>query len=299
MPSLDPGLVERLHRQARAERWQCSKSQFAAALAASVGRAFAEDQAPSARDVERYLASLHLEDLALACACAAGDDAAWEHFIRAHRPVLYRAADALEPGGGARDLADSLYADLFGLATQGGERRSLFRYFHGRSSLGTWLRAVLSQRFVDRVRTRQREDALPDDDSPATIAAPSRPVDPHRERDLTLMQRALTAVMAALDPHDRLRLACYYAQQLTLAQTGRILGEHEATVSRQLARSRREIRAAVERRLQADGLSNEEIARCFESVSEDAGPLDVSELLSVGGARKKSPLDRSNEESAT
>ena len=30
-----------------------------------------------------------------------------------------------------------------------GERRSLFRYFQGRSSLATWLRAVLAQRYVD------------------------------------------------------------------------------------------------------------------------------------------------------
>ena len=32
-----------------------------------------------------------------------------------YRPILYRAADALDPSGGARDLADSLYADLYGL----------------------------------------------------------------------------------------------------------------------------------------------------------------------------------------
>jgi RNA polymerase sigma-70 factor (ECF subfamily) len=273
-------------------------SQFAMALAASLARAFSEAAAPSARDVEHYLASLHLEDVALACACAAGDDAAWEHFVREHRPGLYRAADALEPGGGARDLADSLYADLFGLASPAGERRSLFRYFHGRSSLGTWLRAVLSQRYVDRVRSRRREETLPEEDSPAAIAVASRPVDPHRERDLTLMHQALADVLAGLDARDRLRLKCYYAQQLTLAQTGTVLGEHEATASRQLARSRREIRAAVERRLHDEGLSNDDIARCFDSVTEDVGPLDVNELLGVGPVRKKFPADRSNEEKA-
>ena len=46
------------------------------------------------------------------------------------RPVLYRAADAIDATGNARELADSLYADLYGLAEKGGKRQSLFRYFH-------------------------------------------------------------------------------------------------------------------------------------------------------------------------
>ena len=46
-------------------------------------------------EIERYLGSLHLEDLALACACALGNDAAWEHFILEYRPALYRAATSL------------------------------------------------------------------------------------------------------------------------------------------------------------------------------------------------------------
>ena len=44
-----------------------------------------------------------------------------------------------------------------------GERQSLLRYFHGRSSLGTWLRALLAQRQVDRIRQTLRLDSLPAD----------------------------------------------------------------------------------------------------------------------------------------
>src|SRR5471032_2333407 len=112
---------------------------FADALDASAERGCADRDS---RALERCLSALHLEDLALACACAAGDEGAWEHFVLEHRPLLYRAADAIDPGGGARELADSLYADLFGLRDREGERQSLFRYFHGRSRLSTWLRAV-------------------------------------------------------------------------------------------------------------------------------------------------------------
>ena len=289
---IDPRLVERLYDKGKGGRWGVSKIRFAEALDASAQRAFPATD-PDARELERYLGALHLEDLALACACSAGDEGAWEHFVLEHRPGLYRAADAIDPGGGARDLADSLYADLFGLSETGGERRSLFRYFHGRSSLATWLRAVLAQRHVDRLRANRRVEALPDEDSAEALRAPQQTVDPDRHRCLGLIRRALDHAIAALSARDRLRLACYYARELTLAETGRILGEHEATSSRQLARTRKAIRGGVEDWLSAEaGLTEAELARCFESVTDDAGPLDLREMLDVTG-RKKSALDRS------
>ena len=99
--------------------------------------------------------------------------------------------------------------------------------------------------------------------------------------------------MSRLEARDRLRLGCYYAQDLTLAQTGWLFGEHEATVSRQLARSRRAIREDVEAQLHAAGLNDHEIARCFACVMEDAGPLDLDEILGTADARKDSMPDRS------
>jgi RNA polymerase sigma-70 factor (ECF subfamily) len=280
---IDEALVERLYRQGKAEQWRLPVDLFAAALEVSAARAFA-DRISTSRDLERYLASLFLEDLALACACAAGDDPAWEYFVQAQRPVLYRAADALDPGGGARDLADSLYADLYGLQNRAGERQSLFRYFHGRSSLATWLRAVLTQRHVDRLRAERRTrsmEELPEETLVAVTAA--EPPDPNRGRYLALIRRALDRALSRLDARDRLRLACYYAQELTMAQTGRLLREHEATVSRHLARSRRAIRDDVERQLRHDaGLSDAEIERCFECIMEDPGRLDVREMFATG-----------------
>ncbi len=290
---IEERLVERLYRQAKGERWRTSLEQFSQALEVSAGRAFA-GRNPSSRELEHYLGTLHLEDLALACACAAGDEEAWGHFVLEQRPLLYRAADALDPSGGARDLADSLYADLFGLGNRGGAPQPLFRYFHGRSSLTTWLRAVLAQRHVDRFRTSRRVEALPDEESPAALPALVAPIDPERDRYLGLIQRALARAIAKLDPRDRLRLNCYYAQNLTLARTGRLLGEHEATSSRQLARTRRTIRKSVEHELRVDcGLTDAEIAECFASVTEDVGPLDLGDFFGTP-ERKKTALDRSS-----
>jgi RNA polymerase sigma factor (sigma-70 family) len=234
----------------------------------------------------------YARDLELARRCAAGDDQAWERFMLEYRPALYRAADALDPSGGARDLADSLYADLYGMPQGDSERRSLFRYFQGRSSLATWLRAVLSQRYVDRLRAQKRLEPLPEDDavSPPNEGRGGDPPDPDRSRHVGLLRQALARAVDRLDSRDRLRLGCYYVQELTLADTGRLLKEHEATASRQLARTRRMLREDVERQLRDDaGLSDVQIAECFQSAAEDAGPLDLGQLL----ARKKSVADRS------
>jgi RNA polymerase sigma factor (sigma-70 family) len=210
--------------------------------------------------------------------CEAGDERAWETFVREYRPLLYRAADALDPTGGAREIADSLYAELYGIKGGDGPRQSLFRYFEGRSSLATWLRAVLAQRFVDRVRTQRRTEPLPEEASESGAAAP--PPDPDRDRYVALVRAALARAVARLDPRDRLRLASYYVQDLTLAQIGRVLKESEATASRHLARTRRDIRADVERQLREDSrMSEHQIAACLASVVEDPGPLDMKQVI--------------------
>jgi RNA polymerase sigma-70 factor (ECF subfamily) len=231
--------------------------------------------------------SPYAADVELAGRCAAGEATAWERFMVEYRPVLYRAADALDRSGGARELADSLYAELYGVRDGEGERRSLFHYFHGRSSLATWLRAVLAQRYVDRLRVQRRLEPLPDEEhvqtsSAAGVPAGDRgePPDPDRSRYLSLVRQALGRAVGRLAARDRLRLGCYYVQELTLAETGRLLKEHEATVSRQLARTRRAIRDEVERQLREEaGLTADQIAACLASVADDPGPLDLKKVI--------------------
>lgn len=286
--------AERLYQKANAARWQLPLEVFTNALERS-----AEKAAP-AGDVDRYYDSLHLEDLALACACAIGREDAWDHFVLEFRPAMYRAADAIDPAGGAREVAEALYAELFGLRERDGIRQSVFRYFHGRSSLATWLRSLIAQRWVDRHRAGKRLEPLPEESSAAPLHA--RPVasDPNRARYVSAMRTVLAAAIAALPPRDRLRLACYYAQEMTLAQIAKLTREHEATVSRHLARTRRALREDVEQRLVREhGFAAAEVEACFASVIDDSGNLDLAEWLDAGESknpaevRKKSEVDRS------
>jgi RNA polymerase sigma-70 factor (ECF subfamily) len=277
-PPIDPALADRLHRQAGAARWDLSVDDFAAALSRSAAHRF-RDQEPSSREVFAYLESLHLEDLAVAVACARGRESAWEHFVTQYRPALLAAAASCAPPGCAHELADSLYADLFGVEERDGARRSLFDYFHGRSSLAGWLRAVLAQRVVDRVRETRRFDPL--EEKVATLRAPdgADAPDPDRDRYLPMVREALAAALVALAPCDRLRLALYYTQQMKLAAVGRVLGESEATVSRKLDRTRRDVRLAVERWLRDEhALSDDRVAACFDYARTDPA-FDLARAL--------------------
>jgi RNA polymerase sigma-70 factor (ECF subfamily) len=294
---LESSLVARLYHQAKASRWDLPKERFEAALAASLANARAAGNA--ALNAEQYLSGLHLEDLALAAACAAGQEAAWDYFVGEYRTPMDRAATAIDPTAGS-DLSGSLYAELFGLETRDGERKSLFRYFHGRSRLGTWLRAILAQRHIDRIRVARRHEPLPEEEHNAAVPSvlttreQTEVAGAERTRFLEAIRESLVVAIAALPARDRLMLGCYYAQEMTLAAIGRMLHEHEATISRHLARTRREIRKAAEKRLRArHGLDDGALSECFRSVTEDAGALDLAELLGKTADRKKLSPNRS------
>lgn len=296
-------LVARLYSESGAASWSLPRERFESALERSSAKHF--PSAPTPPKLEEYLGALHLKDIALACACAEGLSQAWDHFVYQYRAYLRAAAAAIlrcaSTSPAAIDLADSLFADLYGLNSGGdGVQRSslsLFRYFHGRSSLKTWLRAVLAQRHIDSIRANRRFTELEDGDRASAHASRIHPVgplvdpppDPQRARYLSVFSAALDRALASLDPRDHERLRLYYAEQQTLAEIGRVLGEHESSVSRNLDRIRRDLRAAVETSLRdgraaangvspQPGLSDAQIALCFQYASEDA-PIDLDKLF--------------------
>ncbi len=295
-------LATELHAGAMCARWGLSQEAFAESLRRSAGKRFGGAQ-PDPSEVEVYLKSLHLEDLALACACSEGIEMAWEFFIAHFRRDLRHAASAMLRGSGpaddarAEELADSLYAELYGVrSTADCRRKSLFEYFHGRSKLSTWLRAVLAQKQVDMFRTSGRTvslDAELEGDVPRELAGRTESVatDPDRERYLGRFDRAFSAALASLTPRERMILACYYVDQLTLAVIGRLLREHESTVSRQLERMRRTLREGVTQALRREipacngrpaepALDMAQMELAFEYAVED-WPFDLSQALSA------------------
>jgi RNA polymerase sigma-70 factor (ECF subfamily) len=273
-----PDLLQRAWSLAGAERWGVTTAEFGRALARSLTARFAAET-PSVSAEREYVGSLQLADLGLACACALGREAAWEYFVREYRPILLRVASRNAVPDVAREVADSLYADLFGLEERAGVRRSLFDYYHGRSTLASWLRAVVAQRLVDRARSVARQDPLPEAGDPGEPAEAARPPDIDQGRFLPLAQQAVQAAIAGLEPGDRLRMALYYTRNLTLAAIGRVTGESEATVSRKLDKARRRVREAVEQALRDDhGLTTAQIRASFDYVRTDPA-FDLARTL--------------------
>jgi RNA polymerase sigma-70 factor (ECF subfamily) len=244
-------LLGELWQTAEAASCDLTREELAQALAA-VGAKHNFNQPPGthadAAQKAGFWRSLRLPELALAQACALGKDAAWQRFLALYRTPLTQAAMAIT-GSATRghDLADSLYAELFGLAERNGERRSPLASYSGRGSLLGWLRTTLAQRHVDHHRRTHRETPLDAQD----VAAPT----PALPIEVTQLSVAVARTLAALGAEDRFLLSTYYLDQQTLQSIGRLLRLHEATISRRLKRLTNDLRKQLLRTLQAGGLS--------------------------------------------
>lgn len=272
------GVVARIARAA--SRWEVSDDRIAETLRASV-----ESWGGSARGESRYLDSLRIDDLALAIACAEGIPQAWDEFLPRYRPLLYAAARAITgDDASARALADSLWAELYATEARGEKRKPLLAYFHGRSSLATWLRAILAQRHVDAIRAARRFEPL---ENAPEMATEDDPPDPGHPRLMQLFAAVLSTALAALGARDRMRLAYYYRDELTLKQIARVMDEHESTVSRKLERTRAELRNQVENALRnTHRLSDEQIRVCYDHAAEDV-EIDLASAISGASAQGK------------
>ncbi len=277
--------IERLYRQSGAERWKLAQDTLADALYRSYARRHeAGPDFASLDQVDAFLDSLFVDDLALAAACREGNENAWREFLASYRTVAEGAARAMisDPTA-ARELADSLYADLYGLRQNNGARNSPLDRYHGRSPLSAWLRTVIARRAADMWRAvklhEPMDDAAERSLNHAASCEPQAPMDPQRGRYLMMLCDSLKRSIAKLPPSDRLRISYYYLQGLTLAQIGSLMGEHESTISRKLAQTRGQIREAVERNLSVEyHLSADQISSCFEYATED-WPFNLAEVL--------------------
>jgi RNA polymerase sigma-70 factor len=258
------GRIEELHLASDAERWSVPLEDFARAAWMGIATATRDD--PS--QIPQLLTALRAKDLALALGCARGSEPAWDTFCAEYRPALYDSARALtHDETQARELADSLLADLYGLETGERGRPSRFAYFHGRSSLKTWLRAVLYQKFVDEYRRQNRLEPLPENlEEPAAAGGSVSAEDDRRYAEC--LGEAVEAALVELPPQEKLLLSYYYVQEMTLKQVGRLTGEHEATISRHLESLRKKLRRRIENHLrQVTKLTAFEIDRCLDFAS--------------------------------
>jgi RNA polymerase sigma-70 factor (ECF subfamily) len=253
--------MDELYRKSRAQEFGISFDQFAAILE-DIQKKYLPLPAAE-EDKQRLYESLRLEELALARGCAAGDERAWETFLLRYRAKLYDVAGYIaKESSAARELADTLYADLYGTKTREGQRVSKLASYTGRGSLEGWLRTVMAQEYVNRYRRQRRLVSLDEESEEgvqfATPAAPiSTPVDAR-------VEAATDEVIGLLPSEDRFILASYYLDGRTLADIARTLSLHESTISRKLDKLAKSMRKHILAALGRRGMSRRQAQEALE-----------------------------------
>jgi len=277
-PALSPGVaraIECLYPDSGAPRYSISQDQFLQWVTAVVTK-----YAAGASESEQLelLEKLHLEELVLARACSLGNDDAWTTFLTRFRASLYESAYRIAGDDATgREIADELYADLYGIPNTLGRRVSKLDYYMGRGSLEGWLRTVLSQRFIDRCRSQAKTVSLDEQlDAGESFPAPSEAATALPDPRLTA---ALDQVLRELAAEDRFLLASYYLDQRTLAQLARALHVHESTMSRRLDRITTQIRKRVVKHLRASGLGQRQCDELLENTDVRDLDLDLTTKL--------------------
>jgi RNA polymerase sigma-70 factor (ECF subfamily) len=214
-------------------------------------------------DLRDLYTSLRAEELALARACAAGNERAWEVFLTRYREKLYDIAGYItKESSAARELADSIYAELYGTTTRDGQRTSKLASYTGRGSLEGWLRTVMVQEHVNRYRRQRRLVSLDEETEEGAQFATPEPepaiaVDPR-------VEAAVDEVLAALPSEDRFVLASYFLDERTLAEIARTLMVHESTISRKLDKLAKSLRKQILAALRRRGMSRRQAQEALE-----------------------------------
>ena len=276
LPVPSSPLLKELWRESGAAVYGLEQQEFNRILE-SVGTAqnygLEPGTAASRRQQAGFFRGLRLADLTLARACASGHEGAWEHFIAVYRQPLFRAAIAITGSETlGRELADQLYAELYGLSARDGVRRSPLDSYKGKGSLMGWLRTTLAQRHVDHHRRTRRE--LPLDNLAEGHEPPAADPKPGKlPAELLLLAKAVVETLEKIETVERFLLAAYYIDGRTLLEIAPVLHVHEATVSRKLHRLVDGIRKQIVKNLLGYGLNKRAVQ---EMLGADPRDLDLN-----------------------
>src|SRR5262249_34889553 len=103
-------LLGQKYAESRGAAYGLSAVSFRAIL-----NAIAEKYCSSEKERDALWRTLRCEELALARGCAAGNERAWTEFLNRYRGKLYESARSItRDDASARELADGIYAELYG-----------------------------------------------------------------------------------------------------------------------------------------------------------------------------------------
>jgi RNA polymerase sigma-70 factor (ECF subfamily) len=289
-PAANP-LLQELYALSKGKDYGLTEAQFSAILAGIAHTLKSCTELPGQVDFD-FCRSLRLEELALARGCALGHDGAWEVFLTRYREKLYDSARYItKEDSSARELADSIYADLYVTTTRDGQRVSKLSSYTGRGSLEGWLRTVLAQEWVNRYRKRKREVSLEEESEAGAQFTAQTPSEEKQVRQPVVV--ATDTALADLSSEDRFILASYYLDKRTLAEIARTLRVHESTISRKVEKLAKTVRKKILDHLVKSGMSRRQAEEAMEfDVRDWPGAADLRSQLAREAPNQELPAPK-------
>lgn len=237
------------------------------------------------RPLREYVRRLSLDDLYLATACSLGDEKAWEELTRRHLGFIRDFARRFLGEPGATDVADQVVADLW--------QRSKIGRYEGRSTLRTWLGAVVAHAALNAGKASRRTTSLDDDERLGERATEPLSAEPGANEARSLLARLVAEAIDGLPESEKLLLRLYYEQELTLDQMAVALRASKAALSRRLARTRSGLRAAIELLARREAGASADALRA--GIDLGRLELDLSALVGRGWTEGEGVLSKSQE----
>jgi RNA polymerase sigma-70 factor, ECF subfamily len=218
---------------------------------------------------------LHLGDLYLACACAAGDATA---IAALERSFLVDVPRWLARMDGGDAFADEVRQQLRERLLTG-ERPRIASYA-GRGPLRSWLH-VAALRVASNAR---RGDRPLGESGDLPLAEPDPELRLLQQRYKEQFRDAFAAAVAALGVGERQLLRLHFLDGVALGQIGALYGCDKSTVSRKLSAARQTLFEETRRRLRAQlRLTEAELTSLMRLVRSQLHDLSITRLLRDAG----------------
>jgi len=191
--------------------------------------------------------TLEIADLYLACACLAGNAAAWRELDRLH---LSRIPTFVARIDRSAAFADEVRQRLSEKLLRGDDGRPKLAFYTGRGLLGGWLRVAAVR---EALNAKRGVDGDPKNESVDEIVIAAREDDP----EVQLLKRkyarefadAFRHVLASLEADQRNVLRLHYLDGLSLEEVGKAYRVSRATAARWIADAKRTLVARVHENL--------------------------------------------------